>query len=66
MLVVIVVLVLASLMALVVIVAVIRKTPPMRLLLMLSVELLAVLALGTGNPQMFEATVKAFTHVFGA
>ncbi|WP_072474391.1 hypothetical protein [Amycolatopsis australiensis] len=47
------VVIVASLIALVVIMAVIRKTPPMRLLLTLSLLLLAVLALGVGSPEMF-------------
>ncbi|GAB3167477.1 hypothetical protein GCM10027258_92880 [Amycolatopsis stemonae] len=62
---VIITLTLAALVALVVIVGLIRKTPPMRLLLLLSLELLAVLALCTGNPQLVEDIVKAFVDVFG-
>ncbi len=61
---VIIALTIVSLMALVVVMAVIRKTPPIRVLLVLGLVLLAVLALGVGNPQMFETVVNAFVTVF--
>ena len=45
---------------------VVCKKPPMRLLMLLRIILLAVLALGTGNPEMFGGFVDAtFTAVFG-
>jgi len=61
---VIVVLALTGLIALVVVMAVVRKTPPMRLVLALGLVLIAALALGSGNPQMFEKIIDAFVSTF--